>query len=168
MVEDTFRGALPMMPRDASLSDSCSLHAAVFFPVFFVAVFPGIKFLAATGLHFLAGNYARRISLSQNLRHVGRNWDKRWHVLTGDCSHWKTVPHSAILHQKQETPRPYPRQNTEKVVHVQFYRICNAYAQKYLFGMLLNQPQIRLYLPCTDCFGTENGRPFGSMSMGKW
>ena len=35
------------------------------------------------------------------------------------------------------------------------------YTQRDLFYILLNQTQIRLYLPCTDCFETANGRcPF--------
>ena len=29
------------------------------------------------------------------------------------------------------------------------------YTQWNLFGILLNQTEIRLYLPCTDCFGTK-------------
>ena len=35
------------------------------------------------------------------------------------------------------------------------------YIQRKLFGILLNQTEIRLYLPCTDWFGTANGQcPF--------
>ena len=35
----------------------------------------------------------------------------------------------------------------------------NTYTQRTLFEILLNQTEIRLYLPLTDWFGTDNGEP---------
>ena len=41
--------------------------------------------------------------------------------------------------------------------------------QRILREILLNQTEFRLYLPCTDWFGTENEHcPFGVKSIGKW
>ena len=34
--------------------------------------------------------------------------------------------------------------------------IIRRYAQRNIFEIILNQPEIRLYLPCTDWFGTAN------------
>ena len=41
--------------------------------------------------------------------------------------------------------------------------------QRNIFGILLNQTEIGLYLPFSVSFGTANGQcPFGSKSIGKW
>jgi len=45
-------------------------------------------------------------------------------------------------------------------------RLFALYTQKNLFKILLNQTEIRLYLPFSDRFGTSNGRLFGSKSIG--
>ena len=42
-----------------------------------------------------------------------------------------------------------------------------SYIQRNLFEILLNQPEIRLYLPFPIDLD-PNGRPFGSKSIGKW
>ena len=42
------------------------------------------------------------------------------------------------------------------------------YTQRNLFEILLNQPEIRFYLPFSERFGTANGLPFGPKSIGTW
>ena len=41
------------------------------------------------------------------------------------------------------------------------------FAQRNVFEIILNQTEIRLYIPFCDLF-ESNGRPFGSISIGKW
>ena len=37
-------------------------------------------------------------------------------------------------------------------------KMFSSYTEKYIFEILLNQTEIRLYLPCTDWFRTANGQ----------
>ena len=47
------------------------------------------------------------------------------------------------------------------------YKHQTPYTQRNLFGILLNQTEIRLYVPVSDWFGTKR-TPFGAKSIGKW
>ena len=49
-----------------------------------------------------------------------------------------------------------------KLGKVLLHCICT---QRNVFWILLNHPEIRLYSPCNDWFGTANGRSFGSKSI---